>query len=138
MAHWITACEWCNKALDFHTEDKKQHLWHKCDTCNAKMAQVEMNDCYEEIKQHLERGNWVVGKRVVYSVGHSSDEYVVFLLLSSKGYIRGTHSKGSIQEALNNLFSTVWGKEQIEKFGFTFLTSMKPITDINLLEKIKE
>jgi hypothetical protein len=131
MAHWITPCEWCGKKLDFHTEEKKQHLWYKCDSCNAKMAQVEMNDCYEEIKQHLENGNWVVGKRVLDYIGFSTDEYVVFLFLTQKGFIKASHSRNSIKGAIDDLFSTVWSDEEIKKFGFSFLKEMKPITTIS-------
>lgn len=128
MAHWVTACEWCGKSMDFMTEDKKGDL-HKCDKCNDKKDKAIMNDCYPQIRKSLERGMWVLAEREVIDFnGTPEKDFIVFTFLSSKGYIRGTHSRDSIKGALDDLFAQVWNQEDINKFGFIKLTEVEPIT----------
>lgn len=134
MAKITSACEWCGKSIYFVSEEKDQKGWWFCDNCNAKKSDVEMNDCYGEIKDSLQNGKWVIGKRIIHSMGSEISEYVIFTFASKK-YIRATRSRESIQQALDDLFSTVWDAEEIKQFGFTFLKEMDPITDIKMYHK---
>lgn len=128
MAHWITSCEWCGKGLDFLTELKNKY-WIRCDKCNDKAEKVILNDCYLDIVKSLKEGKWVIGEREIFgSNGAKELDFVVFVFLSTKGYIRATHSKENLKEAFNDLFSTVWNKEDIEKFGFNSLKEIEPKT----------
>ena len=132
MAHWITACEWCGKAMDFLTELKKTILG-RCDKCNIKTEKVILNDCYPQIKESLEKGKWVVGNREISGMyGGIEKDFIIFVFLSNKGkgFIRGTRSRENINDALSDLFSTPWNRENINQFGFNELIEMDPITKL--------
>lgn len=131
MANWITSCEWCGKAMNFSTELKKR-CWRKCEKCNDKAEKVVLKDCYPDIINSLKNGKWVIGKRETkWETGSGVDlDFVVFVLLTSKGNIRATYSRESVKDALNHLFSNQWTKEEINEFGFNSLEEMTPITNL--------
>jgi hypothetical protein len=137
MAKVTSACEWCAKSIHFDTSEVPQTDWWKCKDCANKKRQVVPKDCYNEIKDMLKEGWWVVGKRTTLVEGSmfpggerpEVHDYVVFTYITSKGNIRGTHSTSSIRGALDDLFSHSWDENQIEKFGFNFIQHIDAITE---------
>jgi len=131
MAKITTACEWCGRTINFDSDEKEQKDWWKCFKCNQKRDLATENDCYAEIQKNLKEGKWVICKRENPSNtgGSPTFDYVVFTYLDSKGLIRASHSRETIKDAMDDLFSHSWDNDSINKFGFNYLQPVSPMTE---------